>query len=195
MGGPEVDRGPRRARARSSRAPPRPGDGRDEPVADRVHSLPTPRPIRTVLGHFATGVVLVTAIDGDEPVGMACNSFTSVSLEPPLVLFCAAKSSTTWPRIQAAGKWAANILDEDGEEICRLFAQKGADRFAHIAYTPGRTGAPILEDALAFVDCETIAEHDAGDHVIVVGRVLELGYQPEGKPLLFYRGGYGRFES
>ena len=68
---------------------------------------------------------------------MACNSFTSVSLEPPLVLFCAAKSSSTWPRIQAAGKWAANILDEDGEEICRLFAQKGADRFAHIAYTTG----------------------------------------------------------
>jgi flavin reductase (DIM6/NTAB) family NADH-FMN oxidoreductase RutF len=160
-----------------------------------------PRPLapdaatyRTVLGHFATGVVLVTAIDGDEPVGMACNSFTSVSLEPPLVLFCAAKSSTTWPRIRPSGKWAANILDEDGEEVCRLFAQKGADRFARIAYAPGRTGSPILEDTLAFVDCETIAEHDAGDHVIVVGRVIELGYQHEGKPLLFYRGGYGRYE-
>jgi 3-hydroxy-9,10-secoandrosta-1,3,5(10)-triene-9,17-dione monooxygenase reductase component len=161
-----------------------------------------PRPLapdaatyRTVLGHFATGVVIVTAMEGDEPVGMACNSFTSVSLEPPLVLFCAAKSSSTWPRIQQSGKWAANILDDDGEEICRLFAQRGADRFARIAYTPGRTGSPILEDALAFVDCETIAEHDAGDHLIVVGRVLELGYQPEGKPLLFYRGGYGRYES
>jgi 3-hydroxy-9,10-secoandrosta-1,3,5(10)-triene-9,17-dione monooxygenase reductase component len=156
---------------------------------------PDPATYRTVLGHFATGVVIVSAIDGDEPIGMACNSFTSVSLEPPLVLFCAAKSSTTWPRIQAAGKWAANILDDDGEEICRLFAQKGADRFAHIAYTPGRTGSPILDDALAFVDCETLVEHDAGDHVIVVGRVVELGYQHEGKPLLFYRGGYGRYES
>jgi 3-hydroxy-9,10-secoandrosta-1,3,5(10)-triene-9,17-dione monooxygenase reductase component len=156
---------------------------------------PDPATYRTVLGHFATGVVIVTAFDGDEPVGMACNSFTSVSLEPPLVLFCAAKSSTTWPRIQGAGKWAANILDDDGEEVCRLFAQKGADRFARIAYTPGRTGSPILEDALAFVDCETLVEHDAGDHVIVVGRVLELGYQHEGTPLLFYRGGYGRYES
>ena len=161
-----------------------------------------PRPLapdsaayRTVLGHFATGVVLVTAVDGDEPVGMACNSFTSVSLDPPLVLFCAAKSSTTWPRIQAAGKRAANFLDDDGEEICRLFAQKGADRFARVSYTPGRSGAPILEDALAYVDCETIAEHDAGDHVIVVGSVVELGHQTEGKPLVFYRGGYGRFES
>jgi 3-hydroxy-9,10-secoandrosta-1,3,5(10)-triene-9,17-dione monooxygenase reductase component len=150
---------------------------------------------RTVLGHFATGVVLVTAMEGDQPVGMACNSFTSVSLDPPIVLFCAAKSSSTWPRIQASGKWAANFLDEDGEEICRLFAQKGADRFAHIGITPGRTGSPIIEDALAFVDCETIAEHDAGDHLIVVGKVIELGYRHEGKPLLFYRGGYGRFES
>ena len=156
---------------------------------------PDPATYRTVLGHFATGVVIVSAIDGEEPVGMACNSFTSVSLEPPLVLFCAAKSSTTWPRIQGAGKWAATILDDDGEEICRLFAQKGADRFARIAYTPGRTGSPILEDALAYVDCETLVEHDAGDHVIVVGRVVELGYQHEGTPLLFYRGGYGRYES
>src|SRR6478752_7905915 len=155
-----------------------------------------PRPLapdaatyRTVLGHFATGVVLVTAFDGREPVGMACNSFTSVSLEPQLVLFCAAKSSTTWPRIQPARKWAANILAEDGEQVCRLFAEKGADRFAHIAYTAGRTGAPVLDEAIAFVDCETIAEHDAGDHLIVVGRVVELGYAPSGKPLLFYRGG------
>jgi 3-hydroxy-9,10-secoandrosta-1,3,5(10)-triene-9,17-dione monooxygenase reductase component len=160
-----------------------------------------PRPLtpdaatyRTVLGHFATGVVIITAIDGNEPVGMAANSFTSVSLDPPLVLFCAAKASSTWPRIETSGKWAANILDEDGEEVCRLFAQKGADRFARIAYTPGRTGSPILEDALAFVDCETIEKYDAGDHLIVVGRVIELGYQHEGKPLLFYRGGYGRYE-
>jgi 3-hydroxy-9,10-secoandrosta-1,3,5(10)-triene-9,17-dione monooxygenase reductase component len=150
--------------------------------------------LRTVLGHFTTGIAIITAVDGEEPVGMACNSFTSVSLEPQLVLFCAAKSSTTWPRIQAARKWAANILDEDAEEVSRLFAQKGADRFARISYTIGRTGAPILDAALAFVDCETIAEHDAGDHVIVVGQVLELGYAPEGKPLVFYRGGYGRFD-
>jgi 3-hydroxy-9,10-secoandrosta-1,3,5(10)-triene-9,17-dione monooxygenase reductase component len=151
--------------------------------------------MRTVLGHFATGITIVTAMDAGAPVGMACNSFTSVSLEPPLVLFCAAKSSTTWPRIQAAGKWAANILGEDDEEVSRLFAQKDAERFAHMTFRPGQSGAPILDRTLAFVDCETDAEHDAGDHVIVVGRVLELGYQSEGKPLLFYRGGYGRYES
>ena len=164
-------------------------------MSSHLHVLPPdPATYRTVLGHFATGVSLITAVDGEEPVGMACNSFTSVSLDPALVLFCAAKASSTWPRIQSAGKWAANILGEDGEEMCRLFAQKGADRFAHVSYTIGRSGSPILRDALAFVDCETIAEHDAGDHLIVVGKVLELGYQSEGKPLLFYRGGYGRFE-
>ena len=164
-------------------------------MTPQLHTLPPdPATYRTVLGHFATGVALITAVDGEEPVGMACNSFTSVSLEPPLVLFCAATSSSTWPRIQRAGKWAANFLAEDGEETCRLFAQKGADRFAHVAYTIGRSGSPVLDHALAFVDCETVAEHDAGDHIIVVGQVLELGYASEGKPLLFYRGGYGRYE-
>jgi 3-hydroxy-9,10-secoandrosta-1,3,5(10)-triene-9,17-dione monooxygenase reductase component len=164
-------------------------------LSEQLHVLsPDPATYRTVLGHFATGITIVTAFDGEEPVGMACNSFTSVSLEPPLVLFCAAKSSTTWPRIQNSSKWAANILGEDGEEISRVFAQKGADRFSSISYTIGRSGAPILRDSLAFVDCETIAEHDAGDHVIVIGKVLELGYASEGKPLIFYRGGYGRYE-
>ena len=161
----------------------------------QVHVLPPdPATYRTVLGHFATGVAVVTAMHDGEPVGMACNSFTSVSLDPALVLFCAAHSSSTWPKLRTSGTWAANILEEDGEETCRLFAEKGIDRFAHIAYSSGRSGSPILRDALAFVDCETVAEHEAGDHTIVVGRVLELGYASEGKPLLFYRGGYGRFE-
>lgn len=150
---------------------------------------------RTVLGHFATGVTIVTATDGDGPVGMACNSFTSVSLDPPLVLFCAAKSSTTWPRIHNAHHFAVNVLGEDDEALCRVFATKDADRFDGVTHRRGSTGAPILTDALAYIDCETEVEHDAGDHVIVVGRVVELGYATEGKPLLFYRGGYGHFES
>jgi 3-hydroxy-9,10-secoandrosta-1,3,5(10)-triene-9,17-dione monooxygenase reductase component len=150
---------------------------------------------RTVLGHFATGVSIVTATDDEGPVGMACNSFTSVSLDPPLVLFCAAKSSTTWPRIHNAGHFAVNVLTEDDEQVCRTFAAKDVDRFVGVNHHRGATGAPILSDALAYIDCSTEAEHDAGDHVIVVGRVVELGYATEGKPLLFYRGGYGRYES
>jgi 3-hydroxy-9,10-secoandrosta-1,3,5(10)-triene-9,17-dione monooxygenase reductase component len=147
------------------------------------------------MGHFATGVTIVTARDGETIVGMACNSFTSVSLDPPLVLFCAAKSSTTWPHIQNAHHFAVNVLNEDDEAVCRTFATKDADRFADVNHHRGATGAPILADGLAYIDCETVDEHDAGDHVIVVGRVVELGYATEGKPLLFYRGGYGRYES
>ena len=163
-------------------------------MSSQLHTLePDAATMRTVMGHFATGLTIITAMDGGEPVGMACNSFTSLSLDPPLVLFCAAKSSTTWPRIQAAGKWAVNVLGEDDEEVCRLFAQKDADRFAHTAYRRGVSGAPVLDRALAFADCETEIEYEGGDHLIVVGRVLELGYASEAKPLLFYRGGYGRF--
>jgi 3-hydroxy-9,10-secoandrosta-1,3,5(10)-triene-9,17-dione monooxygenase reductase component len=163
---------------------------------ERLRALEPDVPsFRTVLGHFATGVAIITAMEGDQPVGMSCNSFSSVSLDPPLVLFCAAKSSTTWARIQPAQRFAANILGEDGEEMCRLFATKGADRFQHLAWAESRSGSPLIDGALAFVDCITEAEYDAGDHVVVVGRVVELGYASEGKPLLFYRGGYGHFES
>ena len=151
--------------------------------------------MRTVGGHFATGITIVTAIERRRTGRDGVQLVHDVSLDPPLVLFCAAKSSSTWPRIQAAGKWAANVLGEDDEEVCRLFAQKDADRFAHMTFRPGVSGAPILDRTLAFFDCVTETEHDAGDHVIVVGRVLELGYQSEGRPLLFYRGGYGRYES
>jgi 3-hydroxy-9,10-secoandrosta-1,3,5(10)-triene-9,17-dione monooxygenase reductase component len=165
-------------------------------TAEHLRALePDASTFRTVLGHFATGITLITAMDGDEPVGLSCNSFTSVSLEPPLVLFCAAKASSTWPRVQRAGAFTANILGEDDEELCRLFAARGADRFGQLAWSPGKTGSPVVRQALAYVDCVIDAEHDAGDHIIVVGRVVELGYASEGKPLLFYRGGYGHFES
>lgn len=149
--------------------------------------------MRTVMGHFATGVAIVTADDGGFPVGMACNSFTSVSLDPPLVLFCAAKSSSTWPRIQAAGHYCVNILAEDGENLCRTFATKAAEeRYVGLGWESAVTGAPVLADALAYADCTIDAVHDAGDHVIVIGRVVELGHR-EGAPLLFFRGGYGRY--
>jgi 3-hydroxy-9,10-secoandrosta-1,3,5(10)-triene-9,17-dione monooxygenase reductase component len=150
---------------------------------------------RTVLGHFATGVTIITAMDGNEPVGVSANAFTSVSLDPPLVLFCAARSSSTWPRIEAAGKFTVNILNEHQEDVCRVFATKGADRFTRIGWHPSANGNPILHDALAFVDCTIEALHDGGDHVIVIGRVQELGVMSEEGPLLFYRGGYGHFSA
>jgi 3-hydroxy-9,10-secoandrosta-1,3,5(10)-triene-9,17-dione monooxygenase reductase component len=150
---------------------------------------------RTVLGHFATGVTIITAMDGNEPVGISANSFTSVSLDPPLVLFCAAKDSTTWPRIKAAGNFTVNVLNEHQEDVSRVFATKGADRFSRIGWRESSAGSPVLHDSLAYIDCEIEDEHDAGDHVIVVGRVLELGVLSEDGPLLFFRGGYGRLAS
>ncbi|MFN8034336.1 MAG: flavin reductase family protein [Acidimicrobiia bacterium] len=153
---------------------------------------PDPSAFRTVLGHFATGVTVITAVDDGEPVGLAANAFTSVSLDPPLVLFCAAKSSSTWPRVRSAGKFAVNILAEDQEDVCRLFAQKGADRFGQSGYRISANGSPLLHDVLAYVDCEIETVHDGGDHLIVVGRVQELGVTSKDAPLLFYRGGYGR---
>lgn len=158
--------------------------------------LPIDAPsFRTVCGHFATGITIITAVDGGEPVGMAANSFTSVSLDPPLVLFCADHTSSTWPRIQAANSFAVNILNSNQEEVCRAFATKGADRFRGLGWRPGtKSGSPVLHDALAFLDCTIEAQHEAGDHMIVVGRVHEMGVIEEHAPLLFYRGGYGRFE-
>jgi flavin reductase (DIM6/NTAB) family NADH-FMN oxidoreductase RutF len=146
---------------------------------------------RGVLGHYATGVTIITALDDGKPYGLAANSFTSVSLDPPLVSFCAAHSSTTWPHIQAAGHFCVNLLGEDQEDLCRLFAVSGADKFAEIGYKRAATGAPVID----FLDCTIEAEHTAGDHVIVVGRVHDLNVAHEGRPLLFFRGGYGRFDA
>jgi len=151
---------------------------------------------RTVLGHFATGVTIVTSMDGDTPCGLAANSFTSVSIDPPMVLFCAAKDSSTWPKIKAAGSFAVNILGDDQEDICRVFATRGADRFSRIGWrASGGSSSPLLHEALAYVDCTIENEYDAGDHVVVIGKVIELGVTAKGGPLLFYRGGYGRFEA
>ncbi len=147
---------------------------------------------RTILGHFATGVTVVTGGGPQGPSGLAANSFTSVSLDPPLVLVCMAHTSTTWPQVRDSGYFAVNILGEDQEDTCRRFGAKTGDRFEGVGWGPGKTGSPILDEAIAYVDCVIAAEHEAGDHMIVVGRVVDLGLPAEGGPLLFWRGGYAR---
>lgn len=148
---------------------------------------------RQVLGHFAAGVTVVAATGPDgRHVGMAVGSFFSVSLEPPLVGFCAAKTSSSYPLIEKAGAFVVNILAEDQGDMCGTFASKGADKFNGVVHSPSPvTGAPLLEGALGWIDCTLDAVHEAGDHWIVVGRVLELGTN-EGLPLVFYRGSFGR---
>ncbi len=151
-----------------------------------------PDTFRRILGHFATGIVVVTAYD-TEPIGMTCQSFSSVSLDPPLVMFCPAHSSQTWPRIRAVGAFAVNILAAGQEAICRQFAISGADKFAGVDWSPGSTGAPILGGVIAHIECRLEAVMAGGDHDIVTGRPLYVGEGPGFEPLLFFRSQYGGF--
>ncbi|MGI5168273.1 flavin reductase family protein [Spirillospora sp. CA-253888] len=151
---------------------------------------------RSVLGRFATGVVAITGIDpgSARPTGLAANSFTSVSLDPPLVAFCVAHTSSTWPLLQKAGRLCINILSEPQIEVCKRLAIKGGDKFADISWSGSPGGSPVIEGALAWIEVSVEQEHVAGDHVIVVARVHDLDKHHEGEPLLFYKGGYGRFD-
>ena len=151
-----------------------------------------PKHFRQVLGHFATGVTVITAVDADEPVGFTCQSFSSLSLDPPLVSVAPQRTSTTWPRIRHAGRFCANILVQGQEELGRRFARTGTDEFAGVRWTTSPSGCPVLEDALAWIDCEVLREVDAGDHLLVLGRVLDLAVLSDAPPLLFFR---GRFTS
>ncbi len=152
---------------------------------------------RAVLGHFCSGVVVVTALVEGRPVGMTCQSFSSVSLDPPLITFLPAVTSTTYPQLRSAGAFCINVLASDQEQLCRQFAVSGSDKWAGVGWAPGDSGAPHLRGALAWLDATLEAEHPAGDHIVVLGRVTHLATAAaaEPEPLVFYRGTYGRFQS
>lgn len=158
-------------------------------------ALPTdPRWFREVLGQYPTGVCVVTATEGTgTQAGFVVGSFTSVSLDPPLIAFYPDKSSTTWPRIKDAGRFCVNILSADQEPICRRFASKGLDKFAGVVTARTPSGSPIIEGVVAWIDCELAEVQDAGDHFAVYGRVLDMNVEIGTLPLLFFQGGYGRF--
>ncbi|MFJ3417010.1 MULTISPECIES: flavin reductase family protein [unclassified Streptomyces] len=178
------------------------------PAAQPVEALPRPElrcvtdderaPVdqgqfRRVLGTFATGVTVITAPAGPGepgPAGFACQSFSALSLDPPLVVFMVGRTSTTWPRIARAGVFCVNVLGAHQGELCRGFAVSGTDKFAGVPYDASPvSGSPRLADAAAWVDCTIHAVHTGGDHLIVVGRVDALGAdEGEGAPLLFHRG-------
>jgi 3-hydroxy-9,10-secoandrosta-1,3,5(10)-triene-9,17-dione monooxygenase reductase component len=152
---------------------------------------PEPSRFRQVLGHFCTGVTVITTHDEDGPAGFTCQSFTALSLDPPLVLFCPSRSSATWPRIARAGHFCANVLTAGQQELATVFGTTGADKFAGVSWSPSPSGAPILAGALTWVGCMVEAVHEAGDHYVVLGRVTGLGAVDPERPLLFYRGRYG----
>jgi 3-hydroxy-9,10-secoandrosta-1,3,5(10)-triene-9,17-dione monooxygenase reductase component len=153
---------------------------------------PEPARFRQVLGHFCTGVTVITTMGSDgRPAGFACQAFAALSLDPPLVLFCPSRVSATWPRIAVAGHFCANVLTAGQRDLARIFGTAGADKFAGVTWSPSASGAPVLAGVLTWVGCEVEAVHEAGDHHVVLGRVTELGPVGTGAPLLFYRGRYG----
>ena len=150
-----------------------------------------PGVMRDVLGHFVSGVTVVTALAAEGPVGFTCQSFSSLSLDPPLVAFAPARTSTTWPRLREAGRFCVNVLAEEQSELSRQFARSGTDKYAGVGWSASPYGSPVLEGVVAWIDSELWAEYDGGDHVIVVARVLDLGADAARTPLLFHRGAYG----
>ena len=155
-----------------------------------VDHVVEPAEMRRVMGHFASGVTIVTGLHDGEPVGFACQSFTSVSLDPPLVLFCPAHTSSTWPRIREAGTFSVNVLAEDQTELCKQFATSGGDKFAELEWEATAWG-PSLPQVLATVHCTIDQVHAAGDHDVVIGRVQQLVTHREVGPLLFFKGQFG----
>jgi flavin reductase (DIM6/NTAB) family NADH-FMN oxidoreductase RutF len=153
-----------------------------------------PLELRRIFGHFPTGVTVISSAPEGKPAGMTIGSFFSVSLEPPLVGFCVGKSSTSWPLIEPAGCFAVNILGVGQAALSNHFASSAADRFEEVPWQPGVTGSPLLDDVVAHIECQTDSTVDAGDHLIVVGRVVALTVHAGGSPLLFLGGAYGAFE-
>lgn len=156
-----------------------------------------PTAFRMILGHYATGVAVVTTREpGDGgPRGLTVNAFASVSLDPPLVLVCVDLGSETHDPIGANGRFAVNVLAEGGAALADRFAGRGGtEKFEGVSWREEATGSPVLDEALAWVDCTLWARYPGGDHTIFVGEVVAGGVR-EGEPLLYYRGGYGRFTS
>ncbi|NYE21529.1 flavin reductase family protein [Microbacterium immunditiarum] len=148
------------------------------------------RGFRDALGRYPTGVVLITAMTGDGPVGMACNSFTSVSLDPPMVAFYPMPSSRTWAALRPIGEFAVSILRADHEHVSRRFARKDVDKFADDDWTLTPAGHPVLADALGWLDAriETVAH--AGDHDVVLASATSWSEASAGEPLVFFAGNY-----
>lgn len=146
---------------------------------------------RAVLGHFSSGVVVLTG-GGRRPAGLTCQSFFSLSLQPPLVAFAVRSASASWRRIESGVTCCANILSAGQEALARAFARSGTDKFAGVGWDPGPAGAPRLHGALAWVEAEVEAATTGGDHRLVIARVTGLE-AVAGEPLVFYRGGFGSF--
>ncbi|MFD3583765.1 flavin reductase family protein [Streptomyces sp. NPDC058683] len=153
-----------------------------------------PAALRSVLGTFCTGVTVITALGPDGPLGFSCQSFASLSLDPPLILISPSRNSTTWPKIREIGHFCVNILAEEHEQLSGQMARSGTDKFADVEWDTTPLGAPRLSGTLAWLDCAVTAEYDGGDHTIVVAEVHDLAASPHANPLLYYRSKYAALD-
>lgn len=154
-----------------------------------------PGGFRQVLGQFCSGLTVITALADEMPVGMTCQSFFSLSLTPPLIAFAPATTSTTYPRIREAASFAINILAEEQSWVANQFATRGADKWAGVSWRSGHGGAQVIGDALASLECSLESELAAGDHFLVVGRVLAMDHDPGRLPLLYFRSSYSALDA
>jgi len=142
---------------------------------------------KDAMSRFTTGVTIVSGIEDGRPVGFTCQTFVSLSIDPPFISVAPARTSTSWPRIARAGKFCVNVLGDHQEDQCRGFAVSGGNKFEGVNWHPAPvSGAPVIEGSLAWVDCDVELVHDAGDHELIIGKVLDLG-TADGTPLLFFR--------
>jgi flavin reductase (DIM6/NTAB) family NADH-FMN oxidoreductase RutF len=165
----------------------------DQPTSGEYRSGHDPRTLRDALGCFATGVTVVTALaDDGTPAGLTVNSFTSVSLDPPLLLVCLSKDASSAQTLIKAPQFAVNVLQTGQQPASMRFSTRDEDRFGTTAWSCGEAGAPILKDSLGVFECEHYAVHDGGDHHILIGRVVKASFDASLDPLLYFRGRYRR---
>ena len=165
----------------------------DQPNTGEYRSGHDPRTLRDALGCFATGVTVVTCLNGDgQPAGLTVNSFTSVSLDPPLLLVCLAKHAASAASLIEAPHFAVNVLQTGQQPASIRFSTRDEDRFGATPWSCGEDGAPILKDSLGVFECERHAVHDGGDHHMLIGRVVKASFDAGLDPLLFFRGRYRR---
>lgn len=147
---------------------------------------------RKALGHYASGITVISSLVEGEPIGFTCQSFYSVSMNPPLVSFSVMAGSASYPKIRQAGRFAVNILSDKQVRISNQFAQRGADKWQGIEWWESPLGNPVIANSVQWLDCEIYAEHAAGDHVIVIGEVKALGpeYSAIRQPLVYFKGQY-----
>ncbi len=156
-----------------------------------------PASFREALGHFASGITIITTQVDDEPIGFTCQSFYSVSMNPPLVSFSVKASSFSYPKIRQAERFAVNILSSEQSHVSNQFAMRGADKWQGIDWQLSPLGNPVINESLHWLDCKIHAEHPAGDHLIVIGEVKGLNLDVRGTawPLLYFKGGYCDLEA